>query len=147
VAIVLRPGASANPPVGQSPTELQISFDVWQDLGRGRPELNVVNLSHEFVAAVIYGSPTLDVRDINVNTVNLSDGTGSAVPAAMYHLKEGYDENQDGRDDLKLDYRVADLKSSANKLFTSSTFRITGRLKDEKGARPIRGERSVAVVQ
>ncbi|HTR58483.1 MAG TPA: hypothetical protein VMM27_09925, partial [Casimicrobiaceae bacterium] len=59
---------------------------------------------------------------------------------------EGYDENNDGIDDLKLDYRIADLKSSANKLLPSSTLQITGRLKDDKGARPLRGERLVKIV-
>ncbi|MFO1272704.1 MAG: hypothetical protein U1F50_13705 [Rubrivivax sp.] len=98
-----------------------VSFDVWEDLGRARPELNVVKLSHEYVAVVIYGSAELDVRDIDVNTVYLSDGTGSGVPAAMFHLKPGYDENKDGKDDLKLDYRIADLKTSANKLYPAST--------------------------
>lgn len=146
-ALALVAGAAFVYQRGSAASPIEISFDVWQDLGRGRPVLNVVNLSHEYVAAVIYGSEKLDVRDINVDTVNLSDGTGSAVPATMFHLKQGYDENNDGRDDLKLDYRIANLKSSGNKLFTSSTFHLTGRLKDEKGARPIRGEHGVAVVQ
>ena len=117
-----------------STSPLTVAFDVWQDLGR--EEKNVVKRSHEYVAVVIYGSDALDVRDINVDTILLSDGTGSAVPAAMFHLREGFDENNDGKDDLKLDYRIADLKSSENKLFTASTFRLTGRLKDSKGARP-----------
>jgi hypothetical protein len=149
VWFALERGALSVHPISNLQTEssaLTVSFDVWQDLGRDRPELNVVRLAHEYVAVVICGSPNLDVRDINVDSVYLSDGTGSGVPAAMYHLKDGYDENNDGRDDLKLDYRIADLRSSANKLFTVSTFRLTGRLKDIKGVRPIRGERTVAVI-
>ena len=51
-----------------SSSPLTVSFDVWQDLGRDRPELNVVKLSNEYVAVVIYGSYRLDVRDINVDT-------------------------------------------------------------------------------
>jgi hypothetical protein len=112
---------------GSPPADaLKVAFDVWSDLGRGRPKQDVVSRSNEYVAVVIYGSESFDVRDVDLNSVYLSDGTGSAVPAAMYHLQEGYDENHDGKDDLKLDYRVADLKTSDNKLYTSSTFTSPG---------------------
>ena len=47
---------------------------------------------------------------------------------------------------MKLDYLIDDLKTSANKLAPSLVFQLTGRLKDEKGKRPIRGQRAVTVV-
>jgi hypothetical protein len=123
-----------------------VDVRVWSDLARNRLKQDVVRRSNEYVAVVLYGSESFDVRDVNINSVYLSDGTGSAVPAAMYHLQEGYDENHDGKDDLKLDYRVADLKSSGNQLYTSSTFQISGRLKDDKGARAFQGTHAVAVI-
>lgn len=110
-------------------------FDMWQDLKR--TSRNEVKLSNDFVAVVIYGGEEIDVTEIDVASVRLSDGAGSGVPSAMYHLEKGYDENNDGRDDLKLDFQLAALRSSGNLSGMSSTFRVTGYLKGTK--QPFRG--------
>jgi hypothetical protein len=128
----------------QNLSPLTISFDVWKDLGRDLKDRNHVKLSNDLVAAVIYGSSDLDVRDIDIGSVRLSDGTGSGVPVTLYHQVSGYDENNDGRDDVKFDFKLADLRSSGNLASSSRIFRVTGYLKDNH--RPFRGEQHVTFV-
>ncbi|MCC6591426.1 MAG: toll/interleukin-1 receptor domain-containing protein [Bryobacterales bacterium] len=121
---------------------LPVSFDVWYDLSR--TDKNTVKLSNPFVATVIYGNQDVDVNDIVLESVRLSDGTGSGVPAAMYHRVKGFDENNDGRDDLKLDFRVDDLRSSQNLGHSPQKLKITGYLGSNR--RPIYGEQQVRFI-
>jgi len=126
-----------------APSTITISFDVWYDLGRVPTNRNKVKLSNELLATVIYGSDKIDVRDIDLASVHLSDGTGSGVPVVMYHLIRGYDENNDGRDDLKLDFRLDDLRTSGNLAQLSNTLRLTGYLKNHQ---PFNGEQNVTFI-
>jgi hypothetical protein len=123
---------------------LTVSFDVWHDLGRDPSDRNKVYLQNKELAVVLYGSSGFDVREVDIDSVHLSDGTGSGVRSIRYYLSKGYDENNDGRDDLKLDFNLADLRSSANLVRSSTTLRLTGYLKS--GNQPFHGEQEVTFV-
>jgi hypothetical protein len=129
---------------GSPAPPIAVSFDAWPDLQRVPSKRNQVKVSNELVAAVIYGNRDVDVRDIDLDSVRLSDGTGSGVPATMYHVARGYDENNDGRDDLKLDFKLEDLRTSGNLAQSSAILRVTGYLRNSK--RPFWGEQTVTFV-
>ncbi len=96
------------------------------------------------LAVVVYGSNNLDVRDIDINSVRLGDGTGSGVPVTWFHQVPGYDQNNDGRDDAKFDFKISELRSSATLARSSQVFRVTGHLKNSR--RPFHGEQHITFI-
>jgi hypothetical protein len=76
--------------------------------------------------------------------VRISDGIGTGTPAIRYHLARGYDENNDGNDDLKLDVSIADLQAVSNLTGSSNTLRVTGYMK--KGNQHFQGSQKITFV-
>ena len=62
----------------------------------------------------------------------------------MYHRVPGYDENNGGYDDVKFDFKLDQLRSSANLANSSNTFRVWGYFNNR---RPFRGEQTVRLIK
>jgi hypothetical protein len=60
-----------------------------------------------------------------------------------YHITHGYDEDTDGFDDVKFDFRLDQMFSSANLVNPSKTLRVWGYTRNR---RPFHGEQTVTVV-
>ena len=78
---------------------------------------------------VIYGQKNLDVDQIDIGSVRVSDGNASGTGAAMYYLNHAYDENGDGIPDLKLDFRVADALGNGDLSLASASVNLKGQTK------------------
>jgi hypothetical protein len=121
-----------------------IRFDVWHSLTRGEQDRNHVILSHDFLAVVIYGQKDLDVNQIDIGSVRVTDGKGSGTGATMYYLNPAYDENGDGIPDLKLDFRVADVLSHGDLDRASTHLNVKGQTRSRE---LLRGSQAIHVAQ
>lgn len=141
VSPLLQPTVVETRTPSDAAASIPVTFDVWCDLVRAPANRNVVKLGNRLLAVVIHGRRDVDVHQIDLASVRVSDGTGSGVPPALYFLDN--DEDKDGLDDAKFDIKLDDLRTSANLAGASTVLQVWGRFKNQ---RPFRGDQRVRFI-